>query len=129
MYIKKIGRRFGNRKDIYCCFRCEFCGNEQYGAGYDDEYYFSQVVPEIKCSNCGRSSRRKISNIEPQILLNHLYDVILQACTTPEDEIKSNSITVYADALRLLASYGKLEIIKDNGCRVIAKVKEVENEM
>ena len=122
MQVKKIDKTSDN--DICCHLKCEFCGSEQCQYGYDDEYYFNQVVPEIKCLNCGRSTRRKISEIEPEILLSHLYDVTLQACTTPEDEIRSNGITVYADALRLLASYGKLEIVKDNGCNVTAKIKE-----
>ena len=122
MYIKKLEKV--RSRDLYCILKCEFCGAEKYQYGYDDEYYFIQVVPDIKCSNCGRSAKSKVCDIKPEILLNHLYEVTLQACTNPEDEIKSNDITVYADALRLLASYGKLEIIEDNGCNVTAKIKE-----
>ena len=54
-------------------------------------------------------------------LLDMLADVIGQACYRDGGLLDSMAISAYADALRLLAEYGRVEIIKDVGRRVIAR--------
>ena len=40
---------------------CPFCGNTYEGSGYDDTNFHQNVVPDMKCKKCGKSS-----NSEPQ---------------------------------------------------------------
>jgi rubredoxin len=52
MKIQKITSR--NRRDFYAIYECEHCGyatNEK--SGYDDAFFHSQVIPKMKCKNCG----------------------------------------------------------------------------
>lgn len=53
-------------------------------------------------------------------LLDALEDVINQACTDSDGELDSMALTAYADAMRLLADYGRIEVTADRGRRVIA---------
>lgn len=55
----------------------------------------------------------------PNKLLEVLEDVIWQACYA-DDHFDSMALTAYADAIRLLAAYGRVVITKDVGRRVIA---------
>jgi len=58
-----------------------------------------------------------------QVLKECLHDVIAQACYHKDALLDSCGIIAYADAMRLLANYGMIEIISDEGHRVIAKLK------
>jgi DNA-directed RNA polymerase subunit RPC12/RpoP len=53
MKIKEIISQ--NRRDFYALYECEHCGNitdEQ--KGYDDFYFHLEVIPNMKCSKCGK---------------------------------------------------------------------------
>jgi len=55
MKIKKI--IFEMRNDFNAIMECEHCGHEQENnAGYNDDYYHTRVIPEMKCRNCRKSS-------------------------------------------------------------------------
>ena len=57
-------------------------------------------------------------------LIEVLRDVTLHACFDPLDgNFFSMYTSSYSNALRLLAKHGKVQIISDSGCRVIAKGK------
>lgn len=68
------------------------------------------------------------SQITKEELIEHLIAVTIQGCSSltldGKDGICSNSISVYADSMRLLAQLGALEIIKDRGDYIEAIVKE-----
>ena len=55
MKIVKIASQ--NRRDIYGTVECEGCGANQKFAGYDDDNYHRNVVPDIGCKACGKSAR------------------------------------------------------------------------
>ncbi len=59
MKIKEI--KFQIRRDFTAVYECQFCGNTYEGSGYDDTHFHQNVVPDMKCKNCGKSS-----NSEPQ---------------------------------------------------------------
>jgi regulator of replication initiation timing len=63
---------------------------------------------------------------EIEILINVLLDCIYQSCYAHDDKIDSMALSSYAEAIRLLAEYGKLKITTDYGRRVIADVVEAE---
>jgi ribosomal protein S27E len=45
-----------SRRDFYAKMVCEGCGHTQkLSGGYDDRYYHDNVIPEIKCEQCGES--------------------------------------------------------------------------
>ena len=54
MRIKKITSQ--NRRDFNAVYVCEHCGHEQTGYGYDDAYFHATVIPDMKCSECGKKS-------------------------------------------------------------------------
>jgi predicted RNA-binding Zn-ribbon protein involved in translation (DUF1610 family) len=52
MKIKKIVNQC--RRDFRAIYECEHCGHVQEGSGYDDSYFHNQVVPKMKCPECGK---------------------------------------------------------------------------
>lgn len=61
-------------------------------------------------------------NSEMGELLDALEDVLFQACwDSLEEVLDSMALTAYANGMRLLAEYGRIEIVNEYGRRVIAK--------
>ena len=55
MKIQKINSQ--NRRDFYADMVCEHCGNiEKNVSGYDDNYFHRNVIPDMKCKQCGKKS-------------------------------------------------------------------------
>ena len=45
-----------NRRDFSAVLQCENCKQkENLTSGYDDRNYHDNVIPNFKCSNCGKS--------------------------------------------------------------------------
>ncbi len=63
----KITKQYNwNRRDFTYDARCEHCeAISTNNSGYDDNNYYQNVVPDIKCKNCGESSNSKVST-EPK---------------------------------------------------------------
>lgn len=53
MKIKEVKHQ--NRRDFYADYECESCGHVQYGNGYDDRNFHDNVIPNMKCQECGKS--------------------------------------------------------------------------
>lgn len=54
MKIVKI--RSQNRRDFWADFECEGCGHtEEDRQGYDDRNFHDNVIPNMKCKDCGKS--------------------------------------------------------------------------
>jgi len=54
MKIKKI--TYQHRRDFEAVYVCEHCGHEQVGGGYDDANFHENVIPNMSCKNCGKTS-------------------------------------------------------------------------
>lgn len=54
MKIKQIKSQ--NRRDFTAIYECEHCGNTKEGYGYDDSNFHINVIPKMKCENCGKVS-------------------------------------------------------------------------
>lgn len=55
MKIKKIIHQ--HRRDFFADMECEHCGHvEPDYPGYDDDHFHRNVIPEIRCKSCGKSS-------------------------------------------------------------------------
>ena len=52
MKIQKIISQ--SRRDFNAIYECEHCGHAETGGGYDDSYFHKEVVPKMKCSECGK---------------------------------------------------------------------------
>lgn len=56
MIIKNILTQ--NRRDFTAIMKCEFCDYEtQEDNGYDDRYFHDEVIPEMECKGCGKSTK------------------------------------------------------------------------
>lgn len=54
--MRLIEKRDQHRRDFTGLYRCEGCGHEQTGRGYDDTYFHHSVIPNMKCKECGEST-------------------------------------------------------------------------
>ena len=54
MRIKKIVSQ--DRRDFTAIYECEHCGFTYEGHGYDDSYFHHNVIPQIKCPRCKKTT-------------------------------------------------------------------------
>ena len=54
MKIKKITSQ--NRRDFQAVYECEHCRHEKAGYGYDDADFHNNVIPDMKCDECGKTA-------------------------------------------------------------------------
>ncbi len=55
MKIKQINDQI--RQDFWADYECEHCGYiEKNKTGYDDRYFHQNVIPEMKCPQCGKTA-------------------------------------------------------------------------
>ncbi len=63
-----------SRRDFSYDAKCEHCGNEtKSDSGYDDDNYYNNVVPSIKCPKCLESTNSKESD-QPKVKVIPRYD-------------------------------------------------------
>lgn len=55
MKIKK--KLSQHRRDFTAVYECDHCGETETSSGYDDSYFHSQVIPNMKCKSCGKTSK------------------------------------------------------------------------
>lgn len=54
MKIKEVTSQ--NRRDFYAIYVCEECNHEtKKQSGYDDRNFHDNVIPKMKCTECGKS--------------------------------------------------------------------------
>lgn len=65
MKIKEIISQ--HRRDFTATMVCEGCGHEERNnRGYDDRYYHDNVIPNMKCGSCGKSTIALGVQVEPR---------------------------------------------------------------
>ena len=52
MKIKEITSQ--SRRDFWADYECEHCGHIHKGTGYDDANFHQNVIPKMKCPECGK---------------------------------------------------------------------------
>jgi hypothetical protein len=63
MKLKNITSQ--SRRDFWGTYQCEFCEHtEEKVSGYDDDYFHSNVTPQMKCKKCGESTLSKGGDIQ-----------------------------------------------------------------
>ena len=45
-----------NRRDFTAIYECEHCGHKKRGYGYDDANFHNNVIPNMKCKECGKTA-------------------------------------------------------------------------
>lgn len=72
----KIIKTYGwNRRDFQYDAKCEHCDHEtKDNSGYDDSDYYNDVVPDLKCPNCGESSNSKQIEGVPKTVIVPKHD-------------------------------------------------------
>lgn len=45
-----------HRRDFRAVYVCEHCGHEMESHGYDDAYFHQNVIPDMRCGECGRKA-------------------------------------------------------------------------
>jgi len=55
MEIQKIISQ--NRRDFQAIYECEHCGHIEKGYGYDDANFHDNVIPGMKCKECGKIAK------------------------------------------------------------------------
>lgn len=56
--MKLIQKNVIRGKDFTGLYKCEFCENEKtIDGGYNDTFYFKNVIPSFKCEKCGKSTK------------------------------------------------------------------------
>jgi len=65
MKIREITYR--HRRDFSAIYICEHCGTTtKTGDGYDDQNFHRNVVPRMKCPQCGERSPSDYEPLEPK---------------------------------------------------------------
>ena len=54
MRIKEIISQY--RRDFDAVYECEHCGHSYKGSGYDDAYFHTTAIPNMKCPKCGKKA-------------------------------------------------------------------------
>ena len=54
MKIKEIKSQ--HRRDFIAVYECEHCGFKVEGGGYDDTNFHQNVIPKMKCKECGETA-------------------------------------------------------------------------
>lgn len=53
------------RRDFTGVSKCESCGFKKTVCGYDDDYFHTQVMPNMKCDQCQKSTLELGIAVEP----------------------------------------------------------------
>jgi len=54
-----------SRRDFVAMMHCEFCEQKCINnEGYDDRYYHDNVIPDMKCEKCGKSTNSEGGKID-----------------------------------------------------------------
>ena len=64
MHIKEITSQ--HRRDFKATYVCEHCAHEVEEDGYDDDNYHNNVIPEMKCPECGEVAGEDYVPRDPQ---------------------------------------------------------------
>lgn len=59
-----------NRRDFCYDSQCEHCNYiDKNNLGYDDDYYYNIVIPNIKCQICKKSTNSKQTDFPKTIII------------------------------------------------------------
>lgn len=57
MYIKE--KLSQHRRDFKVIYKCEHCGFEEEGGGYDDDNFHINVIPNKECPKCNKKADKE----------------------------------------------------------------------
>lgn len=62
MRIKEIIS--AHRRDFKAIYECEHCAYEMRTYGYDDDNFHNNVIPNMECKGCGKTSEGKVTSVK-----------------------------------------------------------------
>ena len=65
MHIKKKVSQ--SRRDFTAIYQCEHCDHERQSSGYDDAHFHQNVIPAMKCPECGKSADELTPKTAPDV--------------------------------------------------------------
>lgn len=45
-----------SNRDFWAVYECEHCGHQQEVSGYGDAFFLYNIIPNMTCASCGKSS-------------------------------------------------------------------------
>lgn len=70
MKIKNIISQ--HRRDFKAIYKCEHCGHEREGVGYDDSNFHKNVIPDMACKKCGKKADADYRPLAPKYAANEV---------------------------------------------------------
>lgn len=68
--MKEIKRTYQHRRDFRADYKCQGCGHiEKDISGYDDIYFHTIVIPDMKCKECEESTNTLGEIIEDKTIV------------------------------------------------------------
>ena len=55
-------KTYQSNRDFRAVYECEHCGAQTNGTGYDDANFHQNVIPNMTCTKCGKSSNGEVSS-------------------------------------------------------------------
>lgn len=49
-------KTYQSNRDFKAVYECEHCGGQQEGDGYGDAFFLYNIIPNMTCASCGKSS-------------------------------------------------------------------------
>ena len=66
-----------HRRDFWCDYECQNCGNIlEDKSGYDDDNFHINVIPNMKCKKCGKSTNDLGIKNEPRQTRYESWEVV-----------------------------------------------------
>ena len=56
-----------SRRDFTAVYQCEHCGAERASGGYDDAHFHQNVIPTMKCHECGEVAPSNAPKTTPDV--------------------------------------------------------------
>ena len=56
-----------SRRDFTAVYQCEHCGAERASGGYDDAHFHQNVIPTMKCHECGEVAPSNAPKTAPDV--------------------------------------------------------------
>lgn len=51
-------------------YECDHCGHQEEGSGYDDQHFHQNVVPIMRCKECGKKAKPDTRKMAPKYSQN-----------------------------------------------------------
>ena len=83
--MKLVKITWRNRNDFYADYKCEHCGKVFEADGYNDDNFFDNVIPNVICPHCGKSSSGETEEEQKKRMKGYVYRLYM-----PKEKLKND---------------------------------------